>query len=129
MKKYLILLALIGMMSEAKAQLWTTDNRVPQNPTDHYSNLNGTFRFQPDASKNTGTSTTNSMYRNDAAFYNKDNNMTSPFPTSNGANNVPGSLGNNTGNYQNSNAPGSSNTPTPVYINNTNTNNANPPQR
>ena len=112
MKKMMIVLLttwMVGAASEAKAQLWTTDNRTLTNPTDYYSNRNGTYPFQSNQNNNMGTSPNNAVYKNEAAFYNKDNATQNRFPSSNGQHYTPGSQGNNTGNYINNNTSGSYN--------------------
>jgi hypothetical protein len=71
-----------------------------------------------------GTSPNNAVYKNEAAFYNKDNTVQNRFPMSNGQHYTPGSQGNNnTGNYINTNTSGSYNNvdvngrSAPIYTN------------
>jgi hypothetical protein len=124
----IVLLALImtAAVNEAKAQLWTVDDRTLDNPTDYYSNRNGTYFFQADPNKNMGTSPNNAVFKNEASFYNKDNNtQRTLFPTSVGQHYTPGSQGYNYngGNYINNNTSGSYNNSdvngrtAPVYMN------------
>lgn len=124
----LLSLIMISAANDAKAQLWTTDDRSLSNPTDYYSNRNGTYQFQMDPNKNMGTSPNNAVYKNEPSFYNKDNNTDRTlFPTSAGQHYTPGSQGYNYngGNYINNNTSGSYNNSdvngrsAPVYMNTT----------
>jgi hypothetical protein len=133
MKKMMIVLFTACMLvaaNDTKAQLWTTDDRTLTNPTDYYSNRNGSYPFQMNQNNNMGTSPNNAVYKNEAAFYNKDNTVQNRFPTSNGQHYTPGSQGQNYngGNYINTNTSGSYNNvdvngrSAPIYMNNTDPN-------
>lgn len=124
----LLTLVMATAANEATAQLWTNDDKSLNDPSNYYSNRNGAYPFQADPNKNMGTSPNNAVFKNEASFYNKDNNTNrTTFPTANGQHYTPGSQGYNYngGNYINNNTSGSSNNvdvngrSAPVYMNNT----------
>lgn len=125
MRTLLIMLlsgTLTGICTPAMAQSWN-DAQIFSDPVNYYANRNGTYQFQHNPNNNMGTSPNNASYKNEAAFYNKDNYLQTNFPTANGVHYTPGSLGNvhnisnfnnnpsGTGNYQNVNNPSG-----PVYL-------------
>lgn len=128
-KMLMVALTMVTAANKANAQLWTNDDRSLNNPASHYANQNGTYYYQADPNKNMGTSPNNAIYKNEASFYNKDNNNSNRtlFPTSVGQHYTPGSQGYNYngGNYINNNTSGSYNNvdvngrSAPVYMYNT----------
>lgn len=122
MKQTCLIMAFVALGTFANAQLWRDQSNTVQ-PASHYANQNGTYPFQPNPNNNMGTSPNNAMYKNNAAFYNKDNYIQNNFPSSNGQHFLPGSQGNNGTNYLNNNTPGSNIYPdangrsVPVYSN------------
>jgi hypothetical protein len=98
-----------GFSFNSNAQLWPISNDVPGHS--ETANRNGTYPFQYNPNNNMGTSPNNAVYKNQAEFYNKDNNQRNLFPESNGRHFTPGSQGYNYNgaNYINTNTPGSNN--------------------